>query len=95
MIGMGRQGMQTEFWWVNLLGNIHLEVKGAGKITLTWILGRCAMKREVDGTGSESFLTAGFGINSVEPSGSATRKPSTSVVKWCNALDFYSRDTCF
>jgi hypothetical protein len=64
-----------------------LEVKGAGKITLTWILGRCAMKREVDGTGSESFLTAGFGINSVEPSGSATRKLLIiNNKKFCNGL---------
>jgi hypothetical protein len=28
----------------------------------------------VDGTGSASCTTAGFGINGVEPSGSATRE---------------------
>jgi hypothetical protein len=38
---MGRQGMQTQFWWGNLLKNCHLEgEKGSGRIALSRMLGK-------------------------------------------------------
>jgi hypothetical protein len=38
--------MNTEFWWVNLLDNGHMEERGGGRTLLGWISGRQTVRME-------------------------------------------------
>jgi hypothetical protein len=67
----GHTARIEEFWYRNLLENVHLENREEdGRIIIRWILWRLT----VDGTGSGSCPLSDFVIGGVEPSSAATRR---------------------
>jgi hypothetical protein len=45
-LGLARQELQTEFWWGNLLKNVHVEDwKRYRRVTLKCSLGKCEVEK--------------------------------------------------